>query len=486
MRGPRDDSANDAPALRRLAVWFVVTGFALRLFHYLQNYTIWYDESVLLFNVLDKDYGRLVGPLDHAVAVPPLFVWLLRAVGTAFGDYSYLWRGLPFAGSCLLLLLTHQLGRRFLSPLAALTFVGLVAVSDAHVWLGCNIKPYVFDALIGTALIYLYLATQRWPLPRRLGLFAVLAPPLMTFSYPAVFLYGGVLLAFAVVAGRARNVNVGAAYALLGLIVVGTFVVLYCGPMHDQRAAGLVAEWANKFPNWHRLETVPGWIVGNTFLVCHYCYNPIGAPCALLAILGAIRCWRAGRTDLIALCAGPMLLCLVACCVRAYPFSNNRLILFLAPGFGFLVAVGTQVAADGLRRWTRHAVPLLLCAILVPEAAYAAFRVVKPWDRPDSSGVARLIRQDRWPGDVVASDEPGYRYFFLGDLKSLSDVADARAGQRVWVPIDHYTPDQRRAFVRQALSADTWELQAEVPFNRATAFLFVRREAGVNSAGECD
>jgi hypothetical protein len=471
MRGLRDDSA-DSPPLRWLATGFVVVGLVLRLFHYLQNYTIWYDESVLLFNVLDKDYSRLVGPLDHAVAVPPLFVWLLRFLGTTAGDHSYLWRGLPFAGSCLVLLLTHLLGRRFLSPLTAVVFVGLVAVSDAHVWLGCNIKPYIFDALIGTGLIYLFLATEDWPLPRRLGLFAVLAPPLMTFSYPAVFLYGGVLVAFA---GRVRNVNAAAAYLLLGLTALATFAVLYFGPMRDQRAAGLVAEWANKFPDWSRPATAPGWVAGNTFLVCHYCYNPVGAPCALLAVLGVIECWRARRSDLLWLCAGPMVLCLGACFVRAYPFSNNRLILFLAPGLGVLVAIGYQVAADWLRPRSRRGVALLLVAILIPEAGYAAFRVVRPWDRPDSSGVARLIHQQRRPGDLVASDEPGYRYFFRGEIQTLSDVIDAPAGRRVWVPIDHYTPEQRREFARRALPEDAWDLATEVHFHRATAFLFVRR-----------
>lgn len=488
MRGFRDDLATDADRLRRLATGFVIVGLVLRLVHYLQNYTIWYDESVLLFNVLDKDYGQLVGPLDHAVAAPPLFVWLLHFLGTTFGDHSYLWRLVPFAGGCLLLGLTHRLARRFLSPLAGATLVGLVTFSDAHVWLGGNVKPYIFDALAGTLLIYLFLASRGWPLPNRLLAFAVLAPPLMAFSYPAVFLYGGVLFAFLPQVVRpTRSVSDGTAirrsrsglvaYAVLAVAVTATFAVLYFGPMRDQRAAGLVAEWANKFPDWHRPQTVPGWIAGNFFLVCHYCYNPVGAPGVGLAVLGALECRRAGRTDLLLLLAGPMVLCLLACCLHAYPFSNNRLVLFLAPGFGVLVVLGVPAAVGWLRRRTRFAVPVLLAAVLLPGAAYAAYRVVKPWDRPNSSGVARLIRHDRLPGDLVASDEPGYRYFFMGELRGLADVAkaDPPAGQRVWVPIDHYSADERRALARHGLRPDAWELLDEVQFNRASVFVFVKR-----------
>ncbi|MBY0231843.1 MAG: hypothetical protein K2W96_21385, partial [Gemmataceae bacterium] len=61
-----------------LVGWIVVAGIALRVVHHLLDHTIWYDESVLLFNLLDKDYLGLLGPLDHDVAAPPLYLWGMR------------------------------------------------------------------------------------------------------------------------------------------------------------------------------------------------------------------------------------------------------------------------------------------------------------------------------------------------------------------------------------------------------------------------
>ena len=54
----------DARFLIRL---FVAGGLFLRVWHYVANHTIWYDESVLLVNVMEKDFAGLLGPLHHAV-----------------------------------------------------------------------------------------------------------------------------------------------------------------------------------------------------------------------------------------------------------------------------------------------------------------------------------------------------------------------------------------------------------------------------------
>lgn len=471
------ESIGASPRRWGLPEWLVVIGLALRVFHFLGNYTIWYDESVLLFNVLDKDYCRLTGPLDHAVAAPPIFVWTLRWMGTNLGDHPYIWRGLPTLFSIALLLLTYRMGRRFFPGIGATTLTGLVALSDGHIWQGINIKPYILDAFFGTLLIYLFLATQDWRLWRRLGLFALLAPPIMSTSYPGAFLYGSVLLAFLPIVWRDRSANNLLAYIGLGLVVLCTFAILYFGPMQAQRDPGLVKEWINKFPNFSRPLSVPGWSIGNAFLVWHYCYNPIGAVCGLIGIVAVVHCVRKGRADLAVLGAAPTVLCYAAACVKAYPFSNNRLILFIAPSLGMLVAIGVPVVVTWLNRRHQRAGAALIAMLLLAEGGACVQHVVKPWPRPDSSSTARYIREHQQPGDLVASDEAGYRYFFMGALQSSVAVRSQALpqGTRVWVPIDHFDDPGRRLVLREWFPESEWELLEEKLYFRATAFLVKKR-----------
>src|SRR5262249_14923326 len=147
-----------------------------RFLHYVLDHTIWYDEAVLLANILGKDYVRLLGPLDNEVAAPPLFLWLLRTIAVVVGDQSYAWRIPFFLASSAMLLVMAALARRILQPVPAALVIGLVAFSDAFVWLGCNVKPYIFDALIASAVLYAYVRTEDWPLSKRLHLFAAAAP----------------------------------------------------------------------------------------------------------------------------------------------------------------------------------------------------------------------------------------------------------------------------------------------------------------------
>ena len=126
--------------------------------------------------------------------------------------------------SCLTLVLTAILARRVLRPAPAAFLVGLVALSDAFVWLGCNVKPYILDAFLATGILYAWAKTKEWTAVRRMLLFAVAAPVLLGASYPMLFLYAGIFLAFLPIVCRQRQVASWAAYLLLIGIVLATFV----------------------------------------------------------------------------------------------------------------------------------------------------------------------------------------------------------------------------------------------------------------------
>lgn len=457
--------------------WILLTGLALRLIHYLLDHTIWYDEAVLLANILGKDYGQLLGPLESEVAAPPLFLWSLRTIAVLFGDHSYVWRLPFFIISCLQLVLTARLARLTLRPGSATFLVALVAFSDAFVLLGCNIKPYILDAFLATAILYAYVRTERWSTERRLLLFAAAAPFLLCFSYALLFVYCGVFAAFLPALWRERRVGTLAAYLGLIAAVLATMVVLYLGPIHAQRVPGLVAGWQNKFPDLSRPLSVPGWILGNTFLVFHYCYNPIGVACFFFALAGVFWCWRNKRLDWAFLCLGPVAAGLLAAVAQAYPYSNNRLILFAAPGIGLITCLGLT----GLLEWPvmrrTSALLILVTLLILPEIGYSAWHLWRPWLQPDSTKNTQLVRSQRQPGDLVASDDGTYLYFFFGELRSMKDIASGTfpAGQRVWVVMDHYLPDKCRADARQFLLEPEWELASETPCRKAIAFLFIRR-----------
>ncbi len=168
---------------------------------------------------------------------------------------------------------------------------------------------------------------------------------------------------------------------------------------------------------------------------------------------------------------------------HAYPYSNNRLIVFAAPGIGLMTGLGVSVALDSWRRRKKWVMAGLIVFLILPEIGFALLRLHSPWDQSDSAGTARFVKEQRQPGNLVATEGGTYTYFFFGEVRSLSDAARSarQIGQRVWVPIDHTIIENPRAAVLSAFSRPEWELHSETLFHRASVFLFVRRDGGMAS-----
>ena len=447
----------------------VVVGLALRLWHYVADRTIWYDEAVLLANVLNRDWLQLVGPLDHAVAAPPLYLFLLKLVAVTCGDVQLCWRFTSLVAGIAGLLLAVPLCRRTLPPACVAPCVWLVALSDNHIWHAVTVKPYAADALFTTLLLFGLVSTAHWPTGRRLLLLAAVAPPVLCASYPMAFVLGGLLLALLPAAWRDRQLP---AWLLASVATAGTFAALYLGPIRSQKVPGLVEEHRAYYPTDAAPAWVPVWCGQHTAEVFQYCTMIGGLGLFTLTPVGVRAAWLAGRRELVVALVAPFALTLLAAALHTYPYGLTRLMLFIAPCCLLLGGFGL----GEVFRWSRPAGRAVAVGLVLATVPWSAGHVLKPYPRPDSSAVARHIRQHRQPGDRVASDEQCYAYFFRGELLSL-DAAKPLTG-RLWVPMDHYTPDQRRWYVTGLKLAGGWAVIGEWEY-RDAGVLLLEQPAGL-------
>lgn len=468
--------------------WFLVAGgLFLRLWHYVANHTIWYDEAVLLLNVMDKDFAGLLGPLHHAVAAPPLFVWLLKLIHLTAGDVPYVWRAVPFVSGVAGLLVTVPLARKVLDPPAAVLAVGLVAVSDWAVWLGCCIKPYAGDAAIVAGLLLYLKSTDGWPAVKRLLVLAAFAPPVLCFSYTSVFALGGLMAAMlpAVWKGGWRA---WAAWAVAAAAIGGTVLVLYFGPMKAQRDPNLFREWKTYLADYDNPAGLPFWLIQAVSGVFHYACNPSGLVLTLFAPVGAWGLWKAGRREVVIAGVGAFVLSVVAAGMKAYPFGQSRLSFYLSPAAILLGAAGV---GEVIRRWKWVGVGLAVLLVAVGDGL-SLYHLVVPWPVPQAATVHKHVQANRQPGDVILSDDAStapedayrgnYRYFFYDELKPLKSAADVPVGGRVWVVMDHYGPDVRTQYIEHRLRPLGFERQSAFelgppsdPGAQAAAYLYVRK-----------
>ena len=459
---------------RLILIALLALGLTLRSYHYLRALSMWHDEAAVALNVLSKSYGQLLGPLTFHEAAPPLFLWLEKAVVATFGDGVYALRLPPFLASCASLLVLAWAARRLLDARAVPWAVFLFAVSEQLSWHACEAKPYALDVLAASILLAIY-AAQAGPLWRRLLLFALPAPLLIFFSYPACFLYGGVLAALAPAVFREKRLSGLAAYSLLAVTVAGSFLLLLLGPVHAQHDAEMASCWTNAFPDWQRPWTVPAWTLFSTLDIFRYCCKPLGQLLVPLTVLGAVVLWRRGQRALVVLLIVPILLALAASFAQRYPYGGARVLVYAAPALVLLIAAGTPVVWDWLQRFHRLA-PAALALLFLPPLLAAGRAVIFSWPRADTAGAAAYVLAHRQTTDRVEGNDWTHQYYFrrLGSSFQPTAISDAPTG-RCWIVYTEERPSADRLPAALSHGPAGWVAVERREFDFTTVLLMERR-----------
>lgn len=416
---------------QRVTLLLVAIGLFLRVYHFLSDPSLWFDEAAVVVNLLEKSYAGLLGSLRYAANGPPLFLWLAKALGDSLGEHPWVWRLPALCSSCLGLVLFYFLSRRVMPAEGWPWAVGLFALSDRLLWHSVEVRPYTIDVLVVLLVVVIWEVTQAWRLASRLLLVTLLFPALLALSYPAVFVcIGPTLLIFWDLRNDRSRVAwlAGASYLV---IMAATLTGLLLGPIAAQleimRMAGFT--WQSQMPDWSHLDRAFFWPLVALFEVHRYCFEPTGGPLCLLTPLGAFWMISRGQGRLLILLLTPLLMAMIAACAQRYPCGHGRPMLFMTPALALL----TGTAIPLLRRWStgwqgmtsagpgliRLLVPKALCParigllvlVLMP-MGLSLYRAVVPWPRFDCRAAAEHICLNRKADDVVVISSWDQDYFF--------------------------------------------------------------------------
>jgi hypothetical protein len=422
----------------------ILLGIGLRAYHYLRNPSVWHDEAAVLVNVLPLGFGELLGPLRHAEAAPPLFLWLERATALTLADGTLALRLPPFVASIATLVLIVCTARREAGQTAAFWAGLLAACSDRLLWHSCEAKPYAFDVLAAATLLAILCGTRDWPTGRRALAFLPLTPVVIWTSYPACFLCGGILLALLPAIRRTRQRRDLAGYGLLAFAVVGSFALLYLGPAHAQRCSAMESCWTGQFPNWGRPWAVPVWSVASSVDVFRYCFMPWGWLLAGFAIAGGVQLYRMRRAEFVVAAVAPLALNLIASWLHGYPYGGARVVVHAAPGLAILTAAGVGPSLSWLRVRSSCATVTAVIVLLIPPG-YTGYRLAVPWYRADCDLGAAYILAHRTGVEPVVANHWEFEYYCrgIGDRFRYMSPDLTLPTDRIWVALTAFDPHER-------------------------------------------
>jgi hypothetical protein len=371
------------------------------------------DEAMLYLNLAERSFAGLLAPLDWNQGGPILFLWIEKALVSAFGGSEAVLRLWPeLMGTGALILFALWAWRR-LRPIEAVAATALLAIGRYPILYTVFAKQYSTDLCVGVALYFLIERVRVTPLSRpayAAMLFAGAAS--VWLSHPSVFVIAGVGGTWLVDAALRRDRNVLWRVGLFCGVSATAFLVEYALLLRNLTANQFLLDWWVEgfmpFPVtslddllwfWNRANTVPRMFTTSVTL------NMI----PLLIVVGAVTLYRRDRM-LLGLLFGPFLATLVASAAHKYPV-HARLALFLYPALMAVIAVGSVASARFLARWipAQAAVALLGLALLLPQTISVATALTTPVRDSDDrrlleavdarfqAGDCLLVHEEAWP-----------------------------------------------------------------------------------------
>lgn len=392
-------------------------GAALRLWTYLRNPSLSFDETMLSLNVVSRSFLGLLRPLDYAQTAPVLYLWLTKLAVLIGGVNEYALRALPLIAGLVLPYATWRLARQLVPASAALLAAAFVALAPGLVQYAGIVKPYGVDALVTVVVIELCLhlradldSTPQWLTLLAAGVVAI------ALSTPALFVLaaiGGIL--FIEWLPR-RDTRTGMWLAALAVTWLGLFGVLYATVYRAAATSAFMQEfWTADFltPSAFVLGARAWRILRDSFLTAFLLRpSPLIPVLCFWAVAGTGLAWLAlrRRWTTLALVLGPIAITAAASAFRRYPFSW-RLLQFAMPLVALWLAAGFAAA---LERWNSGR-RVMWSAAGVMLLALLGVNVTHPYREPPVRElIAKLTTR-------AASSDPVY--VFVGSIPAWAFYA---------------------------------------------------------------
>src|SRR5450432_733104 len=154
-RGSTETTVDERPhpsssqGLERILTALVALGIALRLWQYLADLSMWFDELSIARNITERSFAQLLGqPLAFTQTAPLGFLAALDIASHVFGSSDMSLRLFPFLCGIASLFLFRRVAKRTLEGTAVPIAVGLFAISAPLIRYSAELKQYGGDVVV--------------------------------------------------------------------------------------------------------------------------------------------------------------------------------------------------------------------------------------------------------------------------------------------------------------------------------------------------
>jgi Dolichyl-phosphate-mannose-protein mannosyltransferase len=400
----------------------MLLGAGTRLYH-LAYKPLWLDEAVLYW-ISRGGLGDIVTQNAASNSAPPLFA-LLVALSSKVGESEATLRIAPWLAGVLAVGAIYLLSKEFLSPAAAYFCALTVAIATSQVLYSQQLREYSIAFLLAIINLLFFYRYSREPSWTRWALMTIAMIVGVFTQYGLALLVASLNLVFVCELGYSTQRRILALKWIASqILVLSAAVAVFQLSLKQQFVAGGFG--ASSVSNylasgyWNsELRSLPKFALTNTIGLIDFAF-PAAPLFLLLVLVGFVSCIRdpSGRRPLLIL-ATPLLLTLVAACVRLYPYLGGRQDIFLTPMIYVFAGFGVQylVKAD-----INRLAALALLFVLVAIGGYSTYAYLQDPGSENIKPLIGVLTSSYQSGDrvyVYYGAGPAFRYYFRDNNAQL-------------------------------------------------------------------
>lgn len=400
------ESLNRFYLSKRLPWYIIGLGIFFRLYQYLCNRSLWRDEAKLALLLLDNRLTDFLGPV--AKPHPPGFFMIEKTITILFGNSEYSLRLFPLISGIIALFAFYYIIKRLLDkrivPIALALFCGMYSL----IYFSVEVKQYSSDVAIALILYSLvfYLSERKFDV---IGttLLALVGAVLIWFSYPSVFILGGIGLTFLVSSLFKKEWKTFFRVFTASFIWLCSFAVIYYLILRHLSSNELLqAYWSKHYfaPLMPTSISDLRWYTDNLLQNFENIYllnlvNP--ALWAVVFLVGCLSFFLKNKKGFFLLII-PILLALIASGLHKYPFSG-RLLLFITPAIVIFLSKGLwEIIEVTKTKPETSIIVVILIGLLFFSSFFAkGSYFIKPISREEIKPVLVYIKEHQKEGDIV-------------------------------------------------------------------------------------
>ncbi|MEO6148718.1 MAG: glycosyltransferase family 39 protein [Mucilaginibacter sp.] len=367
-----------------LVIWIVIIlGILIRLFHLLNNRSLWEDEVYLSTGLVNYDLKQLFTEgLPFQQKAPAGYLLVVKCIVSVFGNHEIALRLFSFICGVLSLTVFVPVVRYFFNPAGQVAAIAILAFSPIIIYHSVEAKQYATELFSTILLLYLYIKYHSRTDTRSLVIWGLWGAIIVWFSFASIFILAG--MGFTI----GLNYLIKKHYALLARTFIvfalwfGSFIISYLLFTQKGSDTGWLVDFFVKHDAFMPLSAgAVKWIIERMVSFLNYpmglswvtIYNAgvleqavmrmIFIP-LILAATGVYYLLRNNK-QLLLFIVSVFVFVLIGSAVKMYPF-HERLTLFLAPLFMMLLAAGCDFFAGAIFKKTVFTMLMILLLVFGP------------------------------------------------------------------------------------------------------------------------